>query len=781
MIDRMIALALFAVAGAGAACAASNEKPCLDNSGLGAGPTCAALALKAVHERQLAALGKANGVLFDADSWHPNRSAGDIGAAIGVLAKTAALVERARPRKDLGVTDFIPDALNWLRRDFHLRGWPEPADLGSGFRFLQNRLAQASPQDRKAIVTAALHSGGAMAQSYGPWIEQMVLWRSQEEREDRLKAKAAAREEALKKSFYAERVIARFTGSRRFERTAPGLLSFLIEAAILAAAIGFLSAWEAAKHGDGPAGAVRNFLITTSATLGSGVALFMLFAFTGDPGGVGLLLWLGGFVVMALPIARGVRRLLPDQRRIIHGSARWSEFKDMLACGRARPKGRPPQGFALGRALDASSRCDPRLFYQGHVLTVAPTGAGKGVGAVIPNLLDYQGSAFVLDVKGENYAVTARARAEMGQEICLLDPFGVTGAAGQAFNWLDAIDLDSPDCVSASASLADMLVIPSEGEADSVHFDDTARDLLRGLLLFMATLPPRRRHLGELRRLITLPMTGPEEDSETLVGVLAEMAASGAAFGVIARAANCFMAKPEKERGSVLSTVQRHTAFLDDPRIVMSLARSDFTLSDLKTKPKTVYVALPPRAIAANSRFLRGCIGLALTAVTASSARAEPPVAFILDEFAQLGRMTAVEDALALARGYGAAFWIFVQDLSQLKAVYPKWRSFLANAAQQFFGVADYETASYVSSMLGQRTVEFRTTGSTSQVLKPGQGSASASQHFAPRSLLTPDEVMAYRAAIVFIAGERPYRLARLNYLSDPGYAASADPNPYYA
>jgi type IV secretion system protein VirD4 len=57
-------------------------------------------------------------------------------------------------------------------------------------------------------------------------------------------------------------------------------------------------------------------------------------------------------------------------------------------------------------------------------------------------------------------------------------------------------------------------------------------------------------------------------------------------------------------------------------------------------------------------------------------------VAFLLDEFAQLGRMQAVEDAISLVRGYGAAFWLFVQDLSQLKAIYPKWQTFLANTKQ---------------------------------------------------------------------------------------------------
>jgi hypothetical protein len=71
------------------------------------------------------------------------------------------------------------------------------------------------------------------------------------------------------------------------------------------------------------------------------------------------------------------------------------------------------------------------------VPTSAPTGAGKGVGAVIPNLIDYPGSAFILDLKGENYAVTARARRAAGQDVFLVDPFGVAGSASHALNWLD--------------------------------------------------------------------------------------------------------------------------------------------------------------------------------------------------------------------------------------------------------------------------------------------------------------------------------------------------------
>ena len=43
------------------------------------------------------------------------------------------------------------------------------------------------------------------------------------------------------------------------------------------------------------------------------------------------------------------------------------------------------------------------------------------------------------------------------------------------------------------------------------------------------------------------------------------------------------------------------------------------------------------------------------------------PVLFMLDEFAQLGRMEIIEDNYALMRGYGVKLWTIWQDLNQAK------------------------------------------------------------------------------------------------------------------
>lgn len=459
-----------------------------------------------------------------------------------------------------------------------------------------------------------------------------------------------------------------------------------------------------------------------------------------------------------------------DERDGRLGSAQWSSGD--LAAKRGHFG---PDGVALG--LYSTAKDVARRFrHVGHVLTIAPTRSGKGIGAIIPALLEYPGSVICLDVKGENYAVTSRRRRELGQEVCLVDPFGLTGGQVARFNWLDYINPASPDCVADAATLADLVVVRNSENSDP-YWDDAAANLLQGLILFAATLPEEQRSMGTVRALLTLP-----EDEFALV--LAEMSASTEAFAVIARAANTFMSKAAKDRSGVLSSALRHTAFLDDPRIAHALAASDFKLSDLKAKAMTVYLVMPPDRLRTYRAFVRGFFGLALSAITRTQTQPPHKVLFLLDEFAQLGHMTQIEDGISLVSGYGAAFWLFVQDLSQLKGVYKKWQTFLANSARQYFGTTDYDTAKYISDSLGKETITFRTTSSSTNTgFGAKGGSTSTSEHVQARDLLTPDEVMRMSPEnpIVFVPAEPPYYLRRLNYLTDPGCAGQFDANPFYS
>lgn len=458
-----------------------------------------------------------------------------------------------------------------------------------------------------------------------------------------------------------------------------------------------------------------------------------------------------------------------------HGSARFATSKELAAL-------QGGEGLLIGR--------DPKtgrlLRYDGpaHLLTLAPTRAGKGVGTVIPNLLMAERSVLVIDPKGENARIAGEARRDFG-DLHVLDPFGVTGLPASAYNPLDRLLPDSPDLSEDAASLADALVADAPGQVSEAHWNEEAKALLSGLIMFcVAHEDSNRRTLATVREYLTLP-------SERLRALMELMQDSEAAGGLIARAANRFIGKADREAASVLSSAQRHTHFLDSPRIVQAMSRSDFQFADLRHQITSVFLVLPPNRLDAYSRWLRLLVSQALQDIARDaeaptepqnghagaptpSQRLETPTVFLLDEFAALGRLEAVERAMGLMAGYGLQLWPILQDMSQLKDLYgTRAGTFIANAGvQQIFGVNDFETAKWLSQMIGQETTGYQT-----QSHRPGDPT-STSLNVTGRDLMTPDEIMQLPPdlQLLRIQGKPAMIADKLRYYADPEFAGLFEP-----
>ncbi|HEV7228594.1 type IV secretory system conjugative DNA transfer family protein [Brevundimonas sp.] len=434
-------------------------------------------------------------------------------------------------------------------------------------------------------------------------------------------------------------------------------------------------------------------------------------------------------------------------------------------------------GIRLGRLRnpDPTERENERqagvvnpLHYTGqrHLLTVAPTRAGKGVSMIVPNLLTYEGSAIVIDPKGENARITYDRRAQFGRAIAL-DPWGISGKPGARFNPLDLLSADSPTLIEDALLIADAVVVhDGQGEA---FWSDEARALIMGFVLHLATAPQEKgqRHLGRLRDILC---STPEE----LLAIGAAMAESD--HPAVVSAAARLISKHEKELSGVLSTAQQNTHFLDSPALRTHLEASDFRFSDLKgPAPVSVYLVLPVERLSTYSRWLRMLISLGIADIARTQAQTAKPVLFILDEFAQLGRLKMVEDAYGLMAGMGLQLHAVVQDLSQLERLYDKgWQTFIGNAGViQVFGTRDIHTAEYVSKMVGVTTRTVRST-STSD----GQSGGSTSRNFAPtqRPLLFPDELMRMDAdaQILFVENADPIVADKIVWHEDAALKALA-------
>ncbi len=444
-----------------------------------------------------------------------------------------------------------------------------------------------------------------------------------------------------------------------------------------------------------------------------------------------------------------------------HGTARFATPAE------TRPLTQSRGGLLLGREIKSGSL----LRYDGpsHLLTMAPTRTGKGVGTLIPNLLTTQRSVICIDPKGENTRVTARARNRIGP-VHVLDPFGITGQPSACFNPLAAFDPASLDLAEDVATLADALVFDPPGEAGEAHWNEEAKALIGGVLLHILTgEPPSRRTLAVLREHLTCA----PRDFETL---LADMQATTAAGGLVARAANRHLGKTDREATGVLSSAQRHTHFLDSPRMTAALDHSDFAFADLKARAATVFLVLPPDRLTTYARWLRLMVSQSLQDVARASGQPSAPVLYLLDEFAALGHLAPVERAMSLMAGYGVQLWPILQDVHQLRATYgARAGTFLSNlGVLQIFGVNDHDSARIASDLLGQGTVVFQT---TSQAMDSDRSGLTYAEHHSGRSLLTPDEVrnLPPHQELLFIAGQRPVLAGKLRYYADGEFTGLFD------
>ncbi|MCP4371516.1 MAG: type IV secretory system conjugative DNA transfer family protein, partial [Deltaproteobacteria bacterium] len=201
------------------------------------------------------------------------------------------------------------------------------------------------------------------------------------------------------------------------------------------------------------------------------------------------------------------------------------------------------------------------------------------------------------------------------------------------------------------------------------------------------------------------------------------------------------------ERGAFFTTVTRNTKWIDSLPMKKVLARSDFTLKDLKKGNTTIYIVLPPHMLEEHKRFMRLFVNLSIREMSVGK-RSKKPVLFVLDEFFSLGPLKQLEKAAGLLGSYNAKLWPILQNISQLKELYPQnWETFMSNAgAIQFFAVNDLETGEYLKSKLGRIASE----GMITQLRETGELEEELSREG--------------KRQIILRSGAMPLLLRRINY-----------------
>ena len=348
---------------------------------------------------------------------------------------------------------------------------------------------------------------------------------------------------------------------------------------------------------------------------------------------------------------------------------------------------------------------DVGVSLERHAITVAGARSGKGACAIIPNLLRWPHSALVIDPKGENAVETYKTRGTFSGAFYVLDPFrtaDVPDTARAAFNPLAAISTDSLTAREDVEVIADGLVKRSDPK--HAQWDDGAAAILAGLIAFVITdAPEDKRTLKSVRGILLQSRDDLYNDAQSML----ECDGCG---GLAKAAGVAIMTAIESEKGmeqEFLEGARRHSKWLDSPAVSSVLDHSTFDLADLKKKPTTVYVVLPPQYLETHAAFMRLFVRCAINVMAVGGSGKGEKCLFILDEFFALGRIDEISKSCGLMPSYGVHLWPFLQDLGQLKNLYHGnlWETFFANSdAAMFFGNTDTTTTEYVSKRIGNVT-----------------------------------------------------------------------------
>jgi type IV secretion system protein VirD4 len=484
--------------------------------------------------------------------------------------------------------------------------------------------------------------------------------------------------------------------------------------------------------------------------------------------GIGLLILLpAGLVAAARP------------RRALHGDARFASPAEVDRAGLTGGDGQP--GILIGRHRGKFLSLPGQL----SVMLSAPTRSGKGVGVVIPNLLNWPDSVVVLDIKGENYDITAGYRAAHGQAVYAFSPFD-EDARSHRWNPLTAVRSSPLHRVGDLLTIGQVF-FPNDGGGTSseAFFNDQARNLFLGLGLVLLETPSLPRTIGEMLR----QSSGKGRSlKEHLSGLITQRREEGNPLSdECADALQRLLSNSENTLSSVVATFNAPLTIFADAVVDAATSADDFQLEDVRRRRMSIYVRIPPNRLA-NARpllnlFFSQLVSLNTQALPEQNPTLKVQCLLVNDEFAAMGRVGVITNAAAFLAGYNLRLLTVVQAMSQLDAVYgdKEARTFATNHGLQIlYAPREQRDADEYSAMLGHFTERATSRGRSRSFSGHGSSTVSRNESEQRRALLLPQEFkeLGSERLVVIFENCKPILGEKIRYYRDKAFTSRLLPAP---
>lgn len=418
-----------------------------------------------------------------------------------------------------------------------------------------------------------------------------------------------------------------------------------------------------------------------------------------------------------------------------------------------------------------------RNWTAGHHCVIAGTRAGKGIGCVIPAILDHQGPVAVLDVKGENLAVCGRARAKMGRRQVILNPFGLYDVfqakdpkhlLGQpVYGWdpLSYVRRGTVHMQRDIETLIDGLIVPEVGE--NAWISNGAKRLLSAFAEYVLTTQSAPTLLTIIRAVMA-------SDRMTIVE---SWKGSNLCGGRLDEAAGEFLGMSDKSLSPILSWLSDNLkwAQLECCRVMIENGKR-WSIDELLDDKADLWVLVPMDQLGTMRGFVRLLVSLTLGTITRQDGKrmVKKPILAVLDEFTRLGRMDKVLEIATVAAGSGVEALFVTQDRGSLDAVYGEAGASTiigSCATTRVFGLGrgDAHTAEWL-----ERTMRNMTIQTSSQRGQESQKSDAKDKLLAAADLLE----LPKGQALCLIRDHAPVKLWLCRSYQDAPFRERCDPNP---
>lgn len=288
---------------------------------------------------------------------------------------------------------------------------------------------------------------------------------------------------------------------------------------------------------------------------------------------------------------------------------------------------------------------------DGHVLIIGAPGTGKTASIALPTLLSWKSRVFAIDIKGELYQKTKNVRKE-------IKAFNPTDRS--AYGYDPYYLLRTTDNISSSAKQLALCICPLSAEVKDPYWIKSAQNMLTGFIIYYF-------HQG--LNFAESMMKIKSQSALDLVSIIMADNDVQAKMEV-----SQFDGMNEKTLAGIFTELSNSiTVFATDEDLQQALSgeRECITPEDLE-QGYDVYCCIPEEKLDEWSSLMSMMCNQFLKAFERRKEENNTPILFLIDEFARLGKIQSVSQALGTLRSKKIHIALIIQSISQLNAIYGK-------------------------------------------------------------------------------------------------------------